>query len=269
MSRIFAVGDLQGCLAPLERLLEDVNFDPSVDQLWCVGDLVNRGPDSLGTLRFLYRLRNSVKVVLGNHDLHLLAIAYGQKRPKGHEDLLSIVDAFDSHELLSWLRQQPLFYWEEVNNLAMAHAGIPPFWSPKQAMKRSKEVEAVLQSDQHIEFYAAMYGNKPERWNKKLEGMDRLRVIVNYFTRMRFLGADQELELTSKEGKGSAPKNCKPWFEFENKLDETLLLFGHWAALEGLFDHQDVVGLDTGCVWGGKLTMLNTQSGRLHQRSLK
>lgn len=266
MGRLFAVGDLQGCLEPLERLLHDVKFNPKKDELWCVGDLVNRGPDSLGTLRLLYKMRDSIKVVLGNHDLHLLAIAYGQKKPKGHEELLNIVEADDSKTLLKWLRQQPLFYWDEKRNVAMAHAGIPPMWSPKKARKRSQEVEAILQSSFHKQFYAEMYGNEPAVWDKSLEGMDRLRVIVNYFTRMRFMGPNGELELASKEGAGAAPTGCKPWFEYPNNLKGTKLLFGHWAALEGLFDHPDVTGLDTGCVWGGNMTMLNVETGKRFQR---
>jgi len=268
MGRLFAVGDLQGCREPLELLLDDVKFNPKEDELWCVGDLVNRGPDSLGTLQLLYDMRDCVKVVLGNHDLHLLAIAHGQKKAKGHEDLLDIVHADNAKTLLKWLRHQPLFYWDQQRDLAMAHAGIPPFWSPKKALKRSKEVEAVLQSKDHKQFYAAMYGNEPARWDKTLTGMDRLRVIVNYFTRMRFLGPDMELELASKEGAGSAPAGCKPWFEFPNKLKHTQLLFGHWAALEGLFDHPNVTGLDTGCVWGGNMTLLNVDTGIRFQRAL-
>lgn len=269
MGRLFAVGDLQGCREPLERLLDDVKFNPKKDELWCVGDLVNRGPDSLGTLRLLYEMRDSIKVVLGNHDLHLLAIAYGQKKPKGHEELLNIVEAKDGKTLLKWLRQQPLFYWDQERDIAMSHAGLPPMWSPKKAVKRSQEVEAVLQSPDHKAFYAAMYGNEPDTWDKSLEGMERLRVIVNYFTRMRFIGPEGQLELASKEGTGAAPKGCRPWFEFPNNLKGTQLLFGHWAALEGLFNHPDVIGLDTGCVWGGDLTMINVDSGKRYQRKLK
>lgn len=268
MGRLFAVGDLQGCREPLECLLEDVQFNPKKDELWCVGDLVNRGPDSLGTLRLLYDMGDCVKAVLGNHDLHLLAIAYGQKKPKGHEELLNIVEAKDGKTLLKWLRQKPLFYWDQKRNIAMAHAGIPPMWSPQKALKRSLEVETILQSNEHKAFYAEMYGNEPSSWHKSLAGMDRLRVIVNYFTRMRFLGPNGELELSSKEGAGEAPVGCRPWFEYSNQLKGTHLLFGHWAALEGLFDHPDVTGLDTGCVWGGYMTMMNVETGEYFQRKL-
>ena len=264
------MGDLQGCLEPLLDLLDQVNFNPKHDELWCVGDLVNRGPDSLGTLQFLYSIRKSIKVVLGNHDLHLLAVAYGQKSVKKGSELLKIREADDGKKILKWLRKQPLFYWDKKRKLAMCHAGIPPMWSPKKAKALSKEVQKVLQSKQHKELYAAMYGNTPELWNEKLKGFKRLRVIINYFTRMRFLGPNGELDLDSKSGLDSNDEDSqlKPWFEFDNKLKKNRLLFGHWAALEGLFDHPQVVGLDTGCVWGGPMTLLHIESGKRYQAHL-
>ena len=265
MARRFAVGDIQGCLTPLQQLLDEVKFDPTKDQLWCVGDLVNRGPDSLGTLEFLYDIRHSVKAVLGNHDLHLLAVAYGQKSVKKDSDLLEIAASENSDKLLKWLRKLPLLHWDKELNLAMCHAGIPPMWNLKKAKSLSDEVQSILRSDQHIHFYAAMYGNQPDTWSDDLSGMERIRVIVNYFTRMRFLGPNGELEFDNKTGLDSELGEFKPWFQYPNQLKKNHLLFGHWAALNGLFDHKKVTGLDTGCVWGGPLTLMNLDSHELHQ----
>lgn len=268
LKRTFVVGDLQGCLAPLLDLLEQVKFDKNQDELWCAGDLVNRGPDSLGTLEFLYSIRKSVKIVLGNHDLHLLAVAYGQKSVKKGSDLLTISESKNADKLLKWLRKQPLLHWDKKRKIAMCHAGIPPMWSLKKAQKLSKEVEAVLQSKQHKDLYAAMYGDNPEAWNNKLKGFDRLRVIINYFTRMRFLGPNGELDLNTKSGLDDDSQTLKPWFSYPNKLKKNHLFFGHWAALNGLFDQPKVTGLDTGCVWGGPLTMQHIESGKRYQAKL-
>lgn len=266
--RTFVVGDLQGCLAPLLDLLEQVKFDETRDQLWCAGDLVNRGPDSLGTLEFLYSIRKSIKVVLGNHDLHLLAVAYGQKSVKKGSDLLTISESENADKLLKWLRKQPLLHWDKKRKIAMCHAGIPPMWSLKKAKKLSKEVEAVLQSRRHKDLYAAMYSDDPEAWSDKLRGFDRLRVIINYFTRMRFLGPNGELDLNTKSGLDDDSKKLKPWFSYPNKLKNNHVFFGHWAALNGLFDQPHVTGLDTGCVWGGPLTMQHIESGKRYQAKL-
>lgn len=263
--RTFVVGDLQGCLDPLLDLLDQVKFNPKQDELWCVGDLVNRGPDSLGTLQFLYKIRKSIKVVLGNHDLHFLAVAYGEKSVKKGSDLLKIHDAKNGKKILKWLRKQPLMHWDKERKLAMCHAGIPPMWSLKKAKELSKEVESVLKSKKHKKMYAKMYGNTPELWDDELTGFSRLRVIINYFTRMRFLGPNGELELENKQGADESADDLTPWFEFENKLKKNQVFFGHWAALEGLFDHPQVVGLDTGCVWGGPMTLLEIETGKRYQ----
>jgi len=266
--RTFAVGDIQGCKQPLEELLEQVNFDPSQDQLWCVGDLVNRGPDSLGVLELLYSLRKSIKVVLGNHDLHLLAMASGQG-PKKDSDLIKIIESANADKLLKWLSKRPLFYRDKEKKLAMSHAGIPPMWSPKQARALSKEVEAVLQGPKANKFYKTMYGNEPHVWDDDHKGMDRIRCIVNYFTRMRFIGPHGELDLNNKSNEISQDNDMQPWFHYKNQLKKTRLLFGHWAALEGVFDHPNVIGLDTGCVWGGPMTMLDLDSGQKYQSYLR
>ncbi len=262
MPRTFAVGDLQGCLEPLQRLLDAVNFDESQDQLWCVGDLVNRGPDSLGTLEFLHSIRKSLKITLGNHDLHLLAVAHGEKKIKKDNDLSRIIESENADTLFKWLRKQPLLQWDKDKNLAMCHAGIPPMWDLKTAKALSKEVQTILKSSRHIYLYRAMYGNTPDLWDDNLKGMERLRVIVNYFTRMRFLGPNGELDLDNKQNRNVTDKNLKPWFSYPNKLKKTQLLFGHWAALEGMFDHPQITGLDTGCVWGGPLTLQHIETGK-------
>ncbi len=264
--RTFAVGDIQGCLDPLKQLLDKVNFDESIDQLWCVGDLVNRGPDSLGTLEFLYSIRKSLKVVLGNHDLHLLAVAYGEKKVKADSDLLHIAASENADKLLKWLRKQPLVHWDKDRNLAMSHAGIPPMWSVKKAKALSDEVQQVLKSDQHYKFYRAMYGNEPDCWSDDLKGMDRLRVITNYLTRMRFLGQNGQLEFENKANIEDAQEGFQPWYDYENKLKKNQLLFGHWAALGGLFNHPQVTGLDTGCVWGGPMTLMNIDTHAFHKQ---
>ena len=268
MPRTFAVGDLQGCLEPLLRLLERVNFDTSKDQLWCVGDLVNRGPDSLGTLEFLHSIRHSIKVVLGNHDLHLLAVAHGEKKFKHDNDLSRILASENADSLLNWLRKQPLLQWDKDKKLAMCHAGIPPMWDLKTAKALSKEVQLVLKSSRHIYLYRAMYGDTPERWSDDLAGMERLRVIINYFTRMRFLGANGELDFANKEKTNNGSDYFKPWFNYPHKLKKTRLLFGHWAALQGMFDHPQITGLDTGCVWGGPLTLLHIETGKRYSAQL-
>lgn len=264
---LYAVGDLQGCLEPLQCLLERVGFEPGKDHLWLVGDLVNRGPDSLGTLRFLYGMRDSITTVLGNHDLHLLAVAHNMERLKKHDSLRAILEAPDRDDLIFWLRQQKLLHYDAERDIALVHAGIPPQWTLKKALLRAAEVEEVLKDDTRVrEFLDGMYGNEPARWNKNLHGIERLRIITNYFTRMRFCTADGTLDLKSKEGLSSAPSGYAPWFTHaKRKTRGQQLIFGHWAALEGQCDEPGVHALDTGCVWGGALTLMNVDSGELHR----
>jgi len=266
--RTFAVGDIQGCLPALLTVLDKVNFDPASDQLWCVGDLVNRGPDSLGTLEFLHSIRKSCKIVLGNHDLHLLAMAFGQKAVKKDGDLEKIIKSPNAETLFKWLRKQPLFHWDKDRELAMSHAGIPPMWGLKKAKALSEEVEVVLQSKHHKIFFKHMYGDTPSVWDDDLVGTDRLRTITNYFTRMRFLGPNGELDLNNKQAPKEDTGPMKPWFSYPNKLKKNTLLFGHWAALNGVFNQPNVIGLDTGCVWGGPLTLLHIESGKRYRAHL-
>lgn len=262
---VYAVGDLQGCLEPLKCLLQRVSFDPAKDQLWLVGDLVNRGPQSLETLRFLYSMRDAVVSVLGNHDLHLLAVSRDIKRLKKGDTLREIVEAPDAAALLDWLRRQKLLHYDAERDIALVHAGIPPQWTLKQALSCAEEVEQTLRNDRLLEpFLDGMYGNEPAQWDEGLLGVPRLRVITNYFTRMRFCTRDGTLDLKSKEGLDSAPDGYAPWFSYpDRKTKDLTIIFGHWAALEGRCDEPGVYALDTGCVWGGAMTMLNVDTRAL------
>ncbi len=263
---VYAVGDLQGCLEPLQCLLEHVHFDPARDRLWLVGDLVNRGPQSLETLRFLYSIRHSLTCVLGNHDLHLLAAARNVERLKKGDTLREIIDAPDCADLLHWIRQQKLLHHDPERNLVMVHAGIPPQWSLKKALKCAAEVESALQDDARCQaFLDGMYGNEPNKWDSDLQGVTRLRVITNYFTRMRFCTSDGKLDLKGKEGIETALPGYAPWFQHkERKTRDVKIIFGHWAALEGRCEEPGVYALDTGCVWGAAMTMINVDTFERH-----
>ena len=258
----YAVGDLQGCLEPLKCLLKQVKFDPAQDKLWLVGDLVNRGPQSLETLRFLYGIRDSLVCVLGNHDLHLLAAGHDIERLKKSDTLREILEAPDRADLLEWLRQQKLMHYDEQRNMALVHAGIPPQWSLRKALKCAAEVEEVLRDDNRLTPYLdGMYGNEPLKWDNDLKGVTRLRVITNYFTRMRFCTDEGKLDLKSKEGLDTAPPGYAPWFTYkERKTRDVKIIFGHWAALEGNCNQPGVFALDTGCVWGGSMTLMNVDT---------
>ena len=263
----YVVGDIQGCLKPLKCVLRQVAFTPGRDVLWSVGDLVNRGPKCLKTLRFIYKMRDSVVMVLGNHDLHLLAVAAGVRAPTSSDTLDKILAAPDRDELLGWLIRQPLLHRE--HGYTLVHAGIPPQWSVEEAAGYAREVEAVLQSPRCVEFFEAMYGNEPARWSDDLTGMTRLRVITNYLTRMRYCSADGTLDLTSKgpspdpAGPGQQAREVSAWFSHANrKVAGDRILFGHWASIEGRTDTPDAIGLDTGCVWGGALSLLNLETGQ-------
>ena len=260
---VYAVGDLQGCLEPLKCLLQRVAFDPTKDTLWLVGDLVNRGPSSLETLRYLYAIRESVVCVLGNHDLHLLAVAHNAERLKRGDTLREILEAPDGPQLLDWLRRQKLLHYDEQRNTVLVHAGIPPQWSLRKALRLAAEVETALRDDNLFQPYLdGMYGNEPNKWDKELQGAARLRVITNYFTRMRFCTADGKLDLKGKEGADTALPGYAPWFAHkERKTRDLKIIFGHWAALEGRCDAPGVFALDTGCVWGGSMTLLDVDNG--------
>lgn len=263
---VYAVGDLQGCLDPLKNVLDAVKFDPAVDKLWLVGDLVNRGPQSLATLRFLYTIKEALVCVLGNHDLHLLAAAKNIENLKKGDTLREILEAPDRDVLLDWLRRQKLLHYDETRDIAMVHAGIPPQWTLKKALKYAEEVESALRDDKRLAvFLEGMYGNEPSKWDPDLRGVTRLRVITNYFTRMRFCTSEGKLDLKLKEGVESAPPGYAPWFSHkERKTRGQKIIFGHWAALEGRCNEPNIFALDTGCVWGNTLTLMNVDSGEKH-----
>lgn len=252
----YAVGDIQGCLDPLLRLLDALSFSPGKDQLWAAGDIVNRGPKSLETLRFLKSLGSSFQMVLGNHDLHLLATAKGHRAATGKDTLKDIVDAPDAEELLVWLQHQPLLIHDQ--GYVMTHAGLPPQWSLETAKKRASEVEQVLRGDQAEIFFAHMYGNTPACWHDDLSPVEQWRTITNYFTRMRFCDALGKLEFDCKLGPEHSPEGYRPWYAHPGRQTAgENIIFGHWASLDGRDCGRHLYPLDTGCVWGKRLRILN------------
>lgn len=262
----YVVGDLQGCLSPLWCLLEKVAFDTQQDKLIIAGDTINRGPDSLQTLRFLYANRKYIKTVLGNHDLHLLAVAHGFSRLKNGDTIKEILSAKDKIELLEWLIHQPLIYTPDDYNCLIVHAGISPFWGVNKAKRLAAEVEQILQSENASIFFKNMYGDEPNIWSDNLEGMARLRVITNYLTRVRLLNAQGALNLSYKGGIDTMPAGLIPWFLHPKQrfAKKTTIVFGHWAALNGYTGVPHAIALDTGCVWGQKLTMICLDTNQLY-----
>jgi len=259
----YAIGDIQGCYRELLCLLEQIEFDPEKDKLWLTGDLVNRGPESLSTLTFLYNIRDSVVSVLGNHDLHLLAVAWGHVYQRGKDTFDDILDAPNCDTLLQWLREMPLVHHDPKLNCTLVHAGIPPMWSVQDALKKSREVEEVLQGKKFEKYLRNMYGDLPNKWSGDLSGKERWRLITNYFTRMRFCDADGRLELNCKLGPGSAPAGFSPWFKHKKrKTKDDSILFGHWASLEGKTGSDNLIALDTGCVWGRELSAYRIEDGK-------
>ena len=253
----YAVGDIQGCFDPLRRLLDELRFDPDNDTLWVAGDMVNRGPDSLQTLRYLKSLEDRCIAVLGNHDLHLLAVACGLRNQKGSDTLDDILAAPDRDELLDWLRHRPFIHHDIERNITMVHAGIPPIWSVEKALKKSRKLEAALQGEQYQKILKKLFkSDQPRRWHKELGPWKKLRLTANYFTRMRFCDASGLLNLDNKTSMASP--NEAPWFSFpESPCYRNTIIFGHWAALEGHSGRKNIHALDTGCVWGRELTALN------------
>ena len=252
----YAVGDIQGCYDPLVRLLDKVNFDQSKDTLFCVGDLVNRGPKSLKTLRLLKSLENQCVTVLGNHDIHLLAMMYGIRQPRASDTLDKVINAPDANELSSWLRSQPLFILNKERKFAMCHAGIYPWWNKKQALNNAKSVEKIFQDEKKcINLLKNIYSNSPPKWLDDLSGVPRIRFIINAFTRMRFCSPKGRLNFTESGYKGKVRKNRLPWFDIPNQhFSDYRIIFGHWSAL-GLLNTPNHLALDTGCVWGKHMTL--------------
>ena len=257
----YAIGDIQGCHNELMRLLERLSFDPARDKLWLAGDLVNRGPHSLEVLRFVKRLGNRAVSVLGNHDLHLLALSEGNIKHKSRDHTLDqILEAPDRDELLNWLRNRPLMHHSRKRGYSLLHAGLPPQWDIEEALARAREVENTLRGDGFHDFCMQMYGNKPDRWSADLHGMERLRFIVNCFTRMRFCDTDGRLGLKDKGAPGTQAAGLHPWFRVPGRATRNdRILFGHWSTL-GFYEGDNVYGLDSGCLWGGELTGLKLRT---------
>ncbi|MBC8025642.1 MAG: symmetrical bis(5'-nucleosyl)-tetraphosphatase [Steroidobacteraceae bacterium] len=253
----FAIGDIQGCCDELKSLLGRCNYSADRDELWFVGDLVNRGPQSLETLRFVRSLGANATVVLGNHDLHLLALAHGSKRKSKDGDTLdAILDAPDRDQLLEWLEGRPLAVYDEPRGDFLVHAGLVPEWTPREAAKYAREVEALLRDDARS-LFDAMYGNKPDKWDATLRGTDRMRFLINVFTRMRFCTRDGRVDLKAKGAPGQQSEDLLPWFDVPGRASRDIrVVCGHWSTL-GLKRRKDLLALDTGCVWGGSLTAVN------------
>ncbi len=254
---VWAIGDLQGCLDPLDRLLERIRFDPAGDRLWFCGDIVNRGPRSLATLRRVMALGDRAVVVLGNHDLHLLAAANGNRRKLRRKDTLDeILDAPDREELIEWLRHRPVMHHDPDLGYTMVHAGLPPAWDLADAVAAAGELEHCLRNADFQHFLSAMYGNLPDQWSDGLAGTERLRFITNCFTRLRYCRRDGRLDLGFKGPPEQAPADVLPWFRMPGRRSADLkIVFGHWSTL-GKVPDPGVFPLDTGCVWGGRLTAL-------------
>ena len=259
---LYLIGDLQGCDAPLKRLLDDIDFSPSTDTLYLLGDLVNRGPDSLDVLRRLSALGDAAQCLLGNHDLHALAVWQGVRKTKRNDTLDALLVAADSDHLFDWLRHRPMAI--HAHGWLMVHAGVLPQWTPEQTMALAAEVESVLRGNDLKTRLTDMYGNTPAAWHDQLTGSDRLRVIINALTRLRFCTADGLMDFTSNDSADNPPTGFTPWFDLPNRLTKNQpIAFGHWSTLMPQNQNTDqrttqmrsnALPLDTGCVWGGCLT---------------
>jgi bis(5'-nucleosyl)-tetraphosphatase (symmetrical) len=259
----YAIGDIQGCRAELCELLALIGFSPATDRLWLTGDLVNRGPDSLGVLREVHALGDAAQTVLGNHDLHLLTVAAGHRLSHRDDTIAQILAAPDRDELLEWLARQPLAIAE--SNMLMVHAGVLPQWSAARVLALAGEVETVLASTDREPFLRVLYGDDPHAWRDDLEGFDRLRAIVNALTRLRFCTSDGRMEFREKRGAAHAPPGFAPWFLHESRRSaSSLVICGHWSTL-GLVLAPNVLMLDSGCLWGGPLTAMRLSDRRVYQ----
>jgi len=252
---IYAIGDLQGCYDDFRRLLDQCQFNPDKDHLWLAGDLISRGPKSLQTLRYVVSLDKVVISVLGNHDLHMLAVDAGMKSTRD-PDLVKILEAHDRQQLMDWLRHRPLIHHDASLDYTLVHAGIYPHWNLSQAQAYAAELHAVLRSDNYRDFFEHMYGDEPDCWSEDLRGWDRLRFICNSFSRMRFCSHSGQLHLEAKGPPGTQPEGFHPWYTIEGrKTRAQRIIFGHWSTL-GKQHANNVYALDTGCIWGGELTAL-------------
>lgn len=259
----YAIGDIQGCYSAFQTLLARIRFDAKQDELWLVGDLINRGSGSLEVLRWCYEHQANIKVVLGNHDLHTLVVANGFVKPHKSDTLDVLLNAADSNKLLDWLRHQKLAYAQD--NYLMVHAGVLPQWTVDDVLSYAAEVEAALQGADYLNFLSNMYGNLPNQWNENLVGLDRLRVITNAMTRLRICNLQGEIDFAFKGELADIPADLMPWFDVPNRATQQhKIIFGHWSAL-GLHFRNNVFALDTGCLWGGKLTAMALESQKITQ----
>jgi bis(5'-nucleosyl)-tetraphosphatase (symmetrical) len=264
MAKTYFIGDIQGCADQLQSLLNKIEQTEPDAQYLFAGDLVNRGPKSLASLRLIRDLQiaDRAESVLGNHDLHLLAVANGIRKASRSDTLDDILQAPDREELLDWLRHRPMAISQHQHLLI--HAGIFPQWSARQTMKLAHEVETQLRSENWLDLLRNMYGNTPAQWQDDLEGYDRLRCIINALTRMRFCSADGVMDFDSKDGLDSAPQGFAPWFDLSRASEKTAVVFGHWSTL-GLVLRDNLISLDTGCIWGGKLTAVALEDRQVVQ----
>lgn len=259
----YAIGDVQGCLRAFLELLAAIDYDPRRDRLWLTGDLVNRGEDSIGMLRWCMAHDDGVVAILGNHDLHLLAVAEGFVPPHKKDTLAEILEAPDRAEVLDWLRHRPMLHRE--GRWLMVHAGLMPGWTAEMAESLARELEDALRGKGYRQFLSNMYGNEPRHWSEALSGQDRLRLIANAMTRLRFLHADGSMEFLHKCAPNEAPPNLIPWYDMPGRQSlDVRVVFGHWSTL-GLYIRNDIAALDTGCLWGGRLTALRLEDGRIFQ----
>ena len=264
----YAIGDIQGCYYELQKLLNEINFDEKNDQLWFVGDLINRGPKSLQTIRFVKSLGDKAKVVLGNHDLHLLAVSKNIRPLSKKDTMKEILTADDTHELINWIKSRPLLITDNNLGFTMVHAGLAPQWTLENAKNLARECELILQSEKINDFLTLMYGDKPNIWSESLEGCDKQRFIINCLTRIRFCNSDGKLNLDTKVAPGMQKKSLIPWYALPNRktLDEKII-FGHWSTIhlgnEKNFKKYNVYPIDTGCLWGGQLTAMRLEDEKI------
>ena len=262
----YAIGDVQGCHAELRALLRACGFDVRRDRLWFTGDLVNRGPNSLDVLRFVADLGDRARVVLGNHDLHLVASARGIRKLRDRDTFHDVLDAADGEALIDWLRERPAAHLDPERGYVMVHAGVPPAWTVDEALGHAGEVSRALRAPDHPRFLAHMYGDEPALWRDSLAGFDRLRFTTNAFTRMRYCHADGRLDFSESRPPGEQDPSLTPWFMLrDGGADRVGIVFGHWATLQlrtPLSRRLNVRHVDTGCVWGGSLTALRLEDDR-------
>ncbi|WP_419147728.1 symmetrical bis(5'-nucleosyl)-tetraphosphatase [Pseudoalteromonas 'SMAR'] len=261
----YAIGDIQGCFTQLVTLLDQVDFNPSQDHLYCVGDIIARGPDSLACLEFLHNNAGAVSITLGNHDLHFLACLALNKSPNPKDKLAPLFASPKCHTYAEFLRAQPLAIWLQKQQTFISHAGLHPHWSIEQACEYAKFAESMYQGPDATDFYRHMYGDHPTKALTQLDDKDKFKAIVNTFTRMRFLTPEGDLELNNKSGLDKAG-GLVPWFELCQLPPQVRVLFGHWAALEGKTNKPNIIALDTGCVWGGEMTLMNIKTGAFYQQ---